>query len=278
MPERRAALPPSAALLGAVLLGAVLLTGCAWPGSTGSAPPPPSATAAALPKYYDPAPLIADVGARTRSDGGAVMSVAGTLTADSEPVPVTGEGTVRFAPGGGAPSVRLDVRAGPEGSPPGTTGVVRIGERTWLHPRGAAGWAESGIDPIAPEDIADATVAANIAAGADPLAATARYPDAVLVADARDTDVDGIPVVHYTLVVDLVRAIAVETEPARLEALTAQQRAGITRISSEIWLDADRRPVRARLRQQLPGVGALDLLLRYRDWGSPVTIEPPVRG
>ncbi|GAA1402319.1 hypothetical protein GCM10009613_62070 [Pseudonocardia kongjuensis] len=276
MPERRAA-----PLLGAVLLGVALLTGgltgCAWPGSMGSAPPPPD-TGSTLPKYYDPAPLIADVGARTRSDGGAALAVAGTLTDRAGPVPVTGEGAVRFVPEGGAPAVRLDLRAGPEGAPPGTTGVVRIGERTWLHPQGAADWVEPGIGPIAPEQVADATLAANVAAGADPLAAIARYPEAVLVADARDTDVDGVPVVHYTLVVDLVRAIAVETEPDRLAALTAQQQAGVTRISTEIWLDADRRPLRARLRQQLPDAGTLDLLLRYRDWGSPVTIEPPVRG
>lgn len=272
MPERRAAL-----LLCVVLLTGTL-TGCAWPGSMGSTSPPPSAEGAVLPKYYDPAPLIADVGARTRSDGGVTMSVAGTLTADTDPVPVAGEGAVRFAPEGGAPAVRLDLRSGPEGSPPGTTGVVRIGERTWLHPQGGAGWVEPGIGPIAPDEISAATVAANVAAGADPLAAIARYPDAVLVADARDSDVDGIPVVHYTLVVDLVRAIAVETEPARLEALTAQQQAGVTRISTEIWLDSDRRPLRARLRQQLPEAGTLDLLLRYRDWGSPVTIEAPVRG
>ena len=67
-------------------------------------------------------------------------------------------------------------------------------------------------------------------------------------------------------------------DPASREALAAQHRAGVTRISTEVWLDADRRPLRSRLRQQLPGAGTLDLLIRYRDWGAPVSIEPPVPG
>ena len=271
MPERRRA---ALAVCAVVLTGA--LSGCAGPGPSGPAPAPPSPAGVSLPKYHDPAPLLADVSERTRSDGGATLSVAGTLTGDAGPVPVTGDGAMRIDPAGAGAAVRLQLHTGPEGTVPRATELVRIDDRTWLRPHDA-GWTEVGVAPLPPAAVADATLATNVASGADPLAAVTRYPDAVLVADARDTDVDGVPAVHYVLVVDLVRAIASEADPARREALAAQQRAGVTRISAEVWLDAERHPLRGRLRTQVPGAGVLDLLIRYENWGSPVTIEPPVQ-
>ncbi|MEJ8281456.1 hypothetical protein [Pseudonocardia spirodelae] len=272
VPVRRAA---AALLCGVVLVPG--LSGCAWPGSFGSVPDPPSAAAPALPKYYDPAPLITDVRARTRLDGGSTLSVAGTLTRGGTTEPVTGDGALHVDEDGEAPAVRLLLRSGPPGTVPAGTEVIRIGGRTWLRPSDG-GWAEAGRVPLDPDDMTHATLAANVAAALDPLGALARYPDAVLVADAADDAVDGVPAVHYHLVVDLVRAVASETDPARHAALAAQQRAGATRLSSEIWLDAERRPLRTRVRQQLPDGGALDVLVRYDGWGAPVTIEPPVRG
>lgn len=271
MPVRR-----RAALTACTVALAGVLSGCAWPGSFGSAPQPQAPAPVALPKYYDPAPMLADVRARVRSDGAAVLSVAGTLTGPAGPVPVDGDGALRIDPPGGAPAVRLVLRTGPEDTPHPVE-FVRVGDRSWVRPHGG-GWAEIGRAPVPPDVVTDATVAANVASGVDPLAAVARYPDAVLVADARDDTVDGTPAVHYTLVVDLVRAIASEQDPARRAALAAQHRAGVTRISTDVWLDADRRPLRGRIRQQLPGAGVLDLLVRYQDWGAPVTIDPPVRG
>lgn len=263
-----------------LLCGAVLvpgLSGCSWPGSSG-ATPPPAVAPAALPKYYDPAPLVADVRARTRLDGGSTLSVAGTLTHDGTTVTVTGDGALRVDEAGEAPAVRLLLRSGPSGTVVArSTEIIRIGGRTWLRP-GDGGWGEAGRVPLSPEQMAHATLAANVAAGVDPLGAVARYPDAVLVADATDDAVDGTPAVHYTLVVDLVRAVATETDPGRRAALQAQQRAGLTRLSSEIWVDAERRPLRSRVRQQLPDGAALDVLVRYDGWGAPITIEPPVRG
>ncbi|GAA1080276.1 hypothetical protein ACFU8R_17905 [Pseudonocardia alni] len=263
-----------------LLCGAVLvpgLTGCAWPGSFGATPAPPAAAPAALPKYYDPAPLITDVRARTRLDGGSTLSVAGTLTDGGTTVPVTGDGALRVDQDGDAPAVRLLLRSGPSGAVAQSTEIIRIDGRTWLRP-GEGGWGEAGRVSLPPEQMSHATLAANVAAGLDPLGAVARYPDAVLVADAADDAVDGTPTVHYTLVVDLVRAAATETDPARRTALQAQQQAGLTRLSAEIWVDAERRPLRSRVRQQLPDGAALDALVRYDGWGAPITIEPPVRG
>ncbi|WP_224392030.1 hypothetical protein [Pseudonocardia sp. ICBG1293] len=272
MPGRRAT---TLLLCAAVLVPG--LSGCAWSGSFGDTPGPAATAPAALPKYYDPAPLVTDVRARTRLDGGSTLSVAGTLTRDGTPVPVTGDGALRVDQAGDAPAVRLLLRSGPSGTVARSTEVIRVGGRTWLRP-GDGGWGEAGRVPLPPDQTTHATLAANVAAGVDPLGSVARYPDAVLVADAADDAVDGTPAVHYTLVVDLVRAVASETDPPRRAALQAQQQAGLTRLSAEIWVDAERRPLRTRVRQQMPDGAALDVLVRYDGWGAPITIEPPVRG
>lgn len=269
MPERP--VPPASAVLPAMLAALLLLTGCA--GSFGAPPVPPAPGAVVLPKYYDPRPMLADVDARVHTDGGALLSLSGTLTGDSGTVPVAGEGAVLFdrETVGAEPAVRLDLRTG--GARSGTA-LVRTPGGTWIRPAGA-GWLRAGRDPLPVGT--EAEIAANVAAGADPMADVARYADAVLVADAADEQVDGVPTVRYTLVVDLGRAIAAEGDPDRRAALLAQQAAGLTRISSEVWLDAERHPVQGRIRRAVPGAGTLDLLARYRDWGTPVAVEAPVR-
>lgn len=267
MPVRPAT---SLALLGALLL---LLTGCA--GSSGAPQAPPAPAGVVLPKYQDPRPLLTDVDNRMYTDGGTRLTLSGTLLGVAgSPVPVHGEGAARFdrAAGHAGPSVRLDVRSGEART---ATGLVRTPARTWVRPAGSR-WLRAGADPMPVGS--EATVAANAGAAADPLADVSRYADATFVADAADEPVEGVPAVHYTLVVDLVRAVAAERDPARRATLQAQQRAGLTRISGEIWLDAERRPVQARIRRALPDTGTLDLVARYRGWGEPVVVEAPAQG
>ncbi|MFP5070807.1 hypothetical protein ACLFMI_14205 [Pseudonocardia nantongensis] len=295
MPVRPATTPPALPALLALLLPLVLLlAGCS--GSSGAPLADPDPDAVVLPKYHDPRRLLADVGARMHADGSAQLSLEGTLTGTSGPIPVTGDGALLFdrARPGAEPAVRLELRSG--GTSAGT-GLIRTGGRTWLRPPGA-GWLEAGRDPMpagtessangtststesstgGTSTSAEAMIAANAAAGADPLVDVSRYADAVLVADAVDERVDGVPAVRYTLVVDLARAITAEADPARRAALQAQQQAGTTRLSSEIWLDAERHPVQGRIRRSLPGAGTLELVTHYRDWGSPVTVDPPAAG
>ncbi|WP_130292208.1 hypothetical protein [Pseudonocardia sediminis] len=274
MPRRswRSRGPRSGALRLALALGLVLapVAGCAATPDT----PPQAAAPNALPKYYDSGALLAAVAARQRSDGGALTTLDGTLDGPSGRQAVTGDGAVRFD--GAAVSVRFDQRVGPEGATPRTTGLVRTGGRTWVRVPGAAGrWLEVGVAEIPPADRADATLATNLAGTADPLSGVSRYADASLVSDAVDEDVDGVRTVRYTIVVDLVRASAAETDPAMRTQLTNQVSGGLTRISATVWVDADQRPVRARVRQELPGAGTLDLLAGYRSWGTPVSVDPP---
>ncbi|MDN5917863.1 MAG: hypothetical protein L0I76_22665 [Pseudonocardia sp.] len=259
----------------ALSLGLVLfpLAGCA---ATPDTPAPASAPSeSALPKYYDSGALLAAVSARQRSDGSALTTFDGTLDGPSGHSVVTGEGAVRFD--GDAVSTRFDQRVGPPGAAPRTTGVVHTGGKTWVRvPDSAPGrWLELGVDEIPPADRPDATLAANLAGTADPLAGVSRYAGASLVSDAVDEEVDGVRTVRYTIVVDLVRAAATEADPAMRAQLTNQVNGGLTRISAVVWVDADQRPVRTHLRQELPGAGTLDLTAGYHSWGTPVSVEPP---
>ncbi|TCK20581.1 hypothetical protein [Pseudonocardia endophytica] len=260
----------------------VALAGCSTP-DPGAAGAPANATS--LPKFYDAKALLDAVGDRERADGGALTVLNGTLdppgTGTVEagaPTPpgrraVTGDGVLRFADG--AVSTRFDQRLGPAGAAPRTTGAVRTAGRTWLRLPGAPGWSEVGRAQVAQPDLADATLATNIAGMADPLAGVTRYADAALVAEAQDESLGDVATVRYTIVVDLVRAAAAETDPTLRAQLTQQVAGGLTRISSTVWVDRDQRPVRGRLRQELPGAGTLDLVTDYRSWGTPVTVAPP---
>lgn len=269
----------------ALLLPALLaLAGCSAPEPGAAGAPPPTAS---LPKYYDARALLDAVGARERADGGALTVLNGTLDPPGTgavpagaPAPpgrraVTGDGSVRFADG--TVATRFDQRLGEAGGTARTTGAVRTDGRTWLRLPGAApgAWTEVGRGQIAQADLTDATLAANIARMADPLAGVGRYADAALVAEAQDETLGDVATVRYTIVVDLVRAAAAETDPAMRAQLTDQVNGGLTRISTVVWVDRDQRPVRGRLRQELPGVGTLDLVTDYRSWGTSVTIDPP---
>lgn len=273
----RSVVHPRAAAVARLALGLCLvlvpLGGCTAPD-----PPPGAGAGAALPKYYDSRALLAAVSARQRSEAGVLTTLNGTLDGAGGRREVRGEGAVHWD--GDAVSVRFDQRAGPAGATPRTTGLVRTGGRTWLRLPGAAPgrWIELGRREVPVADRADAVVATNIAGTADPLAGVRRYADACLVADATDETVDGVAAVRYTIVVDLVRAAAAETDPSMRAQLTDQVRGGLTRISTVVWVDAEQRPVRTRLRQELPGAGTLDLVTGYRSWGTPVAIDPPPAG
>lgn len=274
---------PLRIVLALLLPALVALAGCSAPDPGAAGAPAP---ATALPKYYDARALLDAVGTRERSDGGALTVLNGTLDPPGSgtveagaPAPsgrraVTGDGVLRFADG--AVSARFDQRLGEAGGPTRTTATVRTNGTTWLRLPGATTWSEVGRAQVGPADLADATLAANIAGMVDPLAGVGRYSDAALVAEAQDETVSGVPTVRYTIVVDLVRAAAAETDPAMRTQLTEQVNGGLTRISSVVWVDADQRPVRGRIRQEVPGAGTLDLVTDYRSWGTPVTITPPV--
>ncbi|MCE0766395.1 hypothetical protein LWC35_26335 [Pseudonocardia kujensis] len=227
-----------------------------------------------LPKYYAAADLLTAVTQRQHADRTAHLSLSGRVDAvEGAPTALGGDGALRVEQGGGLSVQFVQTLSPPGGEPQSTAFLVLPNGQVWR--QGDTGWTR--IDEAAtgtPEKIL-ATTAANVVASADPTANLARYRDAALVADAADDAVGGVPAVRYLVVVDLVRAAELEQDPAVQEALRTQAGAGVTRISSTLWVDAANRPLRSETRQTMPGIGTLALTSDYRDWGTPVAIASP---
>ncbi|MCE3550228.1 hypothetical protein LWC33_02000 [Pseudonocardia sp. RS11V-5] len=276
MPHRSAsAAGPSRRPLALVLAAiAVLVIGagvvsCARGNSEDSADPH------GLPKYYAAADLLTVVTQRQRADRTAHLRLSGRIDAGegAAPTALGGDGALRVEQGGGL-SVQFTQTLSPPGRAPQSTAflVLPTGQ-VWR--QGGSGWTRIDEAATGTPEKTVATTAANVVASADPTANLARYRDAALVADAADDTVEGVPAVRYLVVVDLVRAAELEQDPAVRDALRAQAGAGVTRISSTLWVDAANRPLRSETRQTMPGIGTLVLTSDYRDWGTPVAIASP---
>jgi hypothetical protein len=245
-------------------LGAMLLTGC------GTASPAPGAGGAHL---RDVRQLVDAVAARQRADGTAKLTLRGEITGAAAQR-FTGDGVLRV--GGDGVAVRFTQVVTRKGAAPEETGLVVLPGQAFLR-HGPDGKAWTKLDPGSADPDARrwTAMASSLSDSADPTATLARYADATSITDATDDVVDGDPAVRYTIVLDLARAAAAETDPAARQRLEEQVRGGLTRVTSTLWVDPQDRPIRTAVRQDLPGVGTLDLLGTYRDWGRPVDIEPP---
>lgn len=244
-----------------VLLALVLLAGCA-PRT------PDEGTDGGLPRYYDAGQLAAAVGARERADRTARLTLSGELRGPSAGE-LSGEGMLRLADG-------VAVRFDPAGA--AQRGFVVLPGAVYLRRAPGPGgrrWVRVDTSSTDPDERRQAGIAAAVADTADPTADLARYADATLITDAADDVVDGRPAVRYMIVVDLARAALLQDDPAMRAQLQQQVRAGLTRITSTLWVDAANRPVRSDTRHELPGVGTLVLSVGYRDWGRPVDVEAP---
>ncbi|MHA6792938.1 hypothetical protein ACVGVM_05360 [Pseudonocardia bannensis] len=256
-----------------LMLVGTLLGGCAGPD------PATEETASALPRYYDISELVAAVAERQRADGTARLSLSGEVAGRSSTLRFAGEGVLRLE--GRGVSARFTQTVAQGDAAPQETGFVVLPGEVYLRqpagPDAVAGKPWARVDPTSsdPADQQRAVLAATLTANADPTTNLARYADATLIADASDDQVDGVPTVRYTIVVDLARAAVLQPDPALRAQLEQQVRDGLTRITSTLWVDGAHRPVRSDIRQELPGIGTLALTAGYRDWGQPVDITPP---
>lgn len=249
-------------LLLAVLVG---LAGCAG----GRAQ---EGSAGHLPRYYDPAQLVAALEQQKRTHRTARLTLRGEVIGKSTRS-VTGDGELRLGDDGAA--VRLDQVLTEQGAAPVETGFVVLPGAVYVRRGPAAPWTR--VDRGTPDRDTRrlAAMAATLTDGADPTANLTRYGGAALIADAADDVVDGGPAVRYEIVVDLTRAAALQQDRLVRAQLQAQVEGGLTRISALLWVDAQHRPVRSAVRQYLPGFGVFDLVSTYRDWGAPVAISAP---
>jgi len=248
-----------------VLLLAALLTGCA----DGRAQ---EGSAARLPRYYDPAQLVAALQQQKRADRTARLSLRGEVIGSSTRS-VVGDGELRLDDEGAA--VRFTQILSEQGAAPVETGFVVLPGAVYVRRGPADPWTL--VDRSTPDRVTRrlAAMAATLTDSADPTANLTRYGDAALIADAVDDVVDGRPVIRYEIVVDLTKAATEQQDHLVRAQLEAQVKGGLTRISALLWVDEQHRPVRSVVRQYLPGFGVFDLVSAYRDWGAPVTISAP---
>ncbi|WP_379585668.1 hypothetical protein [Pseudonocardia hispaniensis] len=254
-----------------LLVLGVLLTGCVSRDVDSAEP------TTALPRYYDVAQLSAAISERLGMYRTARLSVRGEIAGQPAATQVSGDGVIRLAGDGVSAQFTQSVRR--PGAPPVQTEFLVVpGQVYQRHAESGPPWVLVDAGSADSADRRRAILADAIADSGDPTANLVRYADATLVADAADDVVDGIAAVRYELVVDLARAAVLEPDPALRVQLEQQVRAGFTRITSTLWVDAANRPVGSHTRQELPGVGTLTLTSRYRDWGRPVQIAAPPPG
>ena len=231
-----------------------------------------------LTRYYDITELITAVSAQQRVDRTARFSLRGELIgAEGTRLRFTGAGELRISDADVELSFTQVVTQA--GADPQETGFVVLPDAVYLRmpDDGDADrpWVRvdpADIDPDAQQLIA---LADQVTERADLTGTLSRYADATLVTDAADDVIGGDPAVRYTIVTDLARAAATTPDAALKAQLEQQVRAGLTRVTSTLWVDAAHRPLRSSARQQLPGIGTLAITSSYRDWGQVATIAPP---
>ncbi|MEJ3657754.1 hypothetical protein WEH80_32800 [Actinomycetes bacterium KLBMP 9759] len=261
----------------ALLSVAVVAAGCAQ----SMASPGP---ASGLPQYFDIHELVTAVTTQQRIDRTAQLHVSGEITGPT-PVTFTGSGALQVLDGG--VSVAFTQSSTTAGGAPQETGFVVLPDSVYVRQATTAAdtaartvkklrpWVKAdpkSTDPAARELTA---LAATLVHSADPIRSLARFADASLIADVDDDVVNSVPATRYTIVVDMARAAAQQTDPGLREQLAYQVRNGLSRVTSTLWLDGGNRPVRSALRQDLPGVGLVTLTGDFVEWGKPVSIEPP---
>lgn len=253
----------------AVVLVVVLAAGC-------SSTPPPSTAPAHFATITD---LVTAVAERQRTDRTARLSLRGELTGGAT-LQFTGEGVLRVLTD--AVSVQYTQVVTQKGAAPQETGFIVLPDATYLRlppARGDKGTARPWVrvDPRStdPAEMRLAGLAATLTESADPTRTLSRYPGATQITDAAADVIDGDPAVRYTIVVDLAKAAAQQPDPARRTQLKQQVRAGLTQVTSTLWVDSANHPVRSAVRQLLPGIGTLAITGSYRAWGQPVQIDAP---
>lgn len=255
---------------------AVLLAGCA--GGTGGQRGAPSP--GTLPHYDSAAALGAAIAARQRTDRTSKIN----MTSEAAGQHITGEGVIRFEDSGPSLAVTEHLHAAnnPEATseiglvvladqafvkpPPGTTSRPLPAGKSWL------AVAPNSGDPIAARF---AQQAQSMRQSAD-AASLSQYGPAASIVNTTDEPLDGTPTVRYQVQLNLAKAVEVQQNPAIKQSLASVVAAGIATVDIAIWLDALDHPLRALVRQILPGsLGRLTVDMRYRDWGQPIQITPP---
>jgi hypothetical protein len=247
-----------------------LLAGCA-----ADAEPAP----AQLPRHTDLSSLVDAMAQRQLAEQSARISLRGSITGGTSKLQFTGEGVLRGA--GTDVSVKFTQVVTQRGADPQETGFVVLPDAVYLlqpgQQKASRPWTRVARDSTDPDDQRLLALSATLIDSADPARTLSRYADATSISDAAADVIEGDPAVRYTIVVDLAKAAAQQPDQAARAQLEQQVAAGLTELTSTLWVDRDDRPMRTVVHQELPGIGTLSIMGSYRDWGRPVDIEAPPR-
>lgn len=270
-----------AAALLIVLAGAV--QGCS---KTAVPPTPPDGP---MHHFARAAELEGAIGTQVLRDG-----TAATTTTASVGVPGAAEPT-RLPPAEGAVSFAVDGRAADafypvtfDGSAPALVEAIIVRADTgYLKPPAAMGFKLPKGKPWAgPFQLAENTkgsrdqqmalLATKVAMAADPTYGFGYdlYGEAAAIIGAVDGDLDGVPVVKYSVYVDIAKAAEKQSNKGRKQILQGYLDQGETGADITLWVEAGNRPLRVSTRSgRPPNITTIDI--RYRGWGKPVLIDPP---
>ncbi|MDN5859852.1 MAG: hypothetical protein L0H84_14645 [Pseudonocardia sp.] len=255
-------------VVGATAVLAVLLAGC----STGAEP-------AALPHHATLSALVEAMSQRQHADQSARISLRGEITGGASTLRFTGDGVLHGS--GDDVTLTFTQVVTRRGADPQRTGFVVLPDAVYLLQPGPQNanrpWTRVDRNSTDPDDLRLLALSAPLVDSADPARTLSRYAAATSIADVADDVIEGDPAVRYTIAVDVAKAAAQEPDPLARAQLKQQVAAGLTRLTSTVWVDPESRPLRTVVHQNLPGIGTLTIMVSYRGWGEPVEIEAPPR-
>ena len=273
------------------LLVPILITGLT--ACSSSPPPAPATSAPAVPKQHfaKAADLEGAIRAQMLHDKTATTSTTATVVVPGEdpkvlPGPDGAQGAVSF----GADSQEVHAFypvVFDQGAPALVEATVLATDTGYLKPPAGMGFKLPAGKPWAgPFQLAENTkgsrdqqmalVANTITKAADPTYGFEGnlYGDDAAIIGVVDGDLDGVPVVKYSVSVDITKALEHQKNAKRKQVLQGHIDNGETSTDITLWVDADNRPLRVSSRSGKPArITTVDI--RYRDWGTPVKIEAP---
>jgi hypothetical protein len=139
------------------------------------------------------------------------------------------------------------------------------------------------IDPNG-TDMVDKTVGPMLSQAQqnfDPATTLDRLKSAGTITSTKQEQLDGQPVTHYTITVDVQKLIAsLPPGDAQAQELKGVTDAGITTETTDLWVNSDNLPLKFVSVTPMPSLGTgsssqTTVTVNFSDWGAPVTVNAP---
>jgi hypothetical protein len=276
-------------LTAACLQGGASATGAGTSGSATTSAPVVTTTGSApesAPTTVNPADKAAVAGAfaKTTSTGSAHVTTATTVSMGQQGVPITANGSIRFA----------DRAADLVETVPGTqgNGETRFVDGTLyarlpgsLLARLSHGRKWISVDLTALSQHGDGSFQQLLTdSPSDPTAMLGflRGAGGTVTKDGQDT-IDGVPTTHYTVDLNLDQAAQGQSSATQQSIHVLEQQLGSHTLPAQVWIDDQGQVRRIMLHETLKGTAGsaqngnvtVDVTATLSDFGTPVTITAP---